>query len=163
MCYILATFCKSLTPIGWLVLVIGLLCVEPIYPQYSGVLGTCQALRYWFFDVLGSETVKMCLVQGHNAVPSVRLEPATRRSWVKHSTTDPSASSHQIMYIVVVHSSFFRLGAHHDFELTESSGSSPRYSSDGTSCTGIAAIMDYDYSPDKWSKCSNEDFSFLFR
>ena len=35
-----------------------ILCVEPIYPQYSGVLETCLALRYWFFEVLGSESVK---------------------------------------------------------------------------------------------------------
>ena len=35
-----------------------MLCVEPIYPQYSGVLETCLALRYWFFEVLGSESVK---------------------------------------------------------------------------------------------------------
>ena len=33
-------------------------CVEPIYPQYSGVLETCLALRYWFFEVLGSVSVK---------------------------------------------------------------------------------------------------------
>ena len=35
-----------------------ILCVEPIYPQYPGVLETCLALRYWFFEVLGSESVK---------------------------------------------------------------------------------------------------------
>ena len=34
-----------------------LLCVDPIYPQYSGVLETCVALGYWFFEVLGSESV----------------------------------------------------------------------------------------------------------
>ena len=34
-----------------------ILCVEPIHPQYSGVLETCLALRYWFFEVLGSESV----------------------------------------------------------------------------------------------------------
>ena len=35
--------------------------VEPIYPQYSGVLETCLALRYmyWFFEVLDSERVKI--------------------------------------------------------------------------------------------------------
>ena len=31
----------------------------------------------------------MCLAQGHNAVTLVRLEPATARSRVKHSTTEP--------------------------------------------------------------------------
>ena len=38
-------------------MVLEILCVEPIYPQYSGVLETCLALRYWFFEVLGSESV----------------------------------------------------------------------------------------------------------
>ena len=54
--YILATFGKGFTAMFWMVLEI--LCVEPIYPQYSGVLETCLALRYWFFEVLGSESVK---------------------------------------------------------------------------------------------------------
>ena len=40
-------------------MVLELLRVEPIYPQYSGVLETCVALRYWFFEVLGSESVNM--------------------------------------------------------------------------------------------------------
>ena len=35
----------------------GTLC-WPIYPQYSGVLQTGLALRYWFFEVLGSKSVK---------------------------------------------------------------------------------------------------------
>ena len=39
-------------------MVLEILCVEPIYPQYSGVLETCSALRYWFFEVLGSKSVK---------------------------------------------------------------------------------------------------------
>ena len=33
-----------------------------VYPQYSEVLETCLALRYWFFEVLkklGSESVNM--------------------------------------------------------------------------------------------------------
>ena len=34
----------------------------------------------------------MCLAQGHNAVPPVRLEPAIPRSKVKHSTTEPLGS-----------------------------------------------------------------------
>ena len=38
-------------------MVLKMLCVEPIYPQYSGVLESCLALRYWFFGVLGSESV----------------------------------------------------------------------------------------------------------
>ena len=40
-------------------MVLEILGVEPIYPQYSGVIETCLALRYWFFEVLGSESVKM--------------------------------------------------------------------------------------------------------
>ena len=39
-------------------MVLEILCVEPLNPQYSGVLETCLALRYWFFEVLGSESVK---------------------------------------------------------------------------------------------------------
>ena len=33
-----------------------------------------------------------CLAQGHNTVPLVRLEPATPRSQVKHSFTEPPHS-----------------------------------------------------------------------
>ena len=39
-------------------MVLEILCVESIYPKYPGVLETCLALRYWFFEVLGSESVK---------------------------------------------------------------------------------------------------------
>ena len=53
--YVLATFCERFIAIGWMVLEI--LCVEPIYLQYSGVFETCLALRYWFFEVLGSKSV----------------------------------------------------------------------------------------------------------
>ena len=53
--YILTTFCVSFTTKGRMVLEI--LYVELMYPQYSGVLKTCLALRYWFFVVLGSESV----------------------------------------------------------------------------------------------------------
>ena len=42
-----------------------ILCVEPIYPQYSGVLETCLALRYWFVEVLGSESVKRVIQDFH--------------------------------------------------------------------------------------------------
>ena len=37
----------------------------------------------------------MCLAQGHSAVPPVRLEPATPKSQVKHSTTEPPRSLHK--------------------------------------------------------------------
>ena len=30
------------------------------YHQYSGVLETCLALEYWFFEALGSESVNIC-------------------------------------------------------------------------------------------------------
>ena len=39
-------------------MVLEILCVEHIYPQFSGVVETCLALRYWFFEVLSSESVK---------------------------------------------------------------------------------------------------------
>ena len=39
-------------------MVLEILCVEPINPQYSGVLETCVTLRYCFFELLGSESVK---------------------------------------------------------------------------------------------------------
>ena len=48
-----------------MVLKIHVLCVEPTYPQYSGVLEACLALRcWWFFEVLGSVSVK-----GKNLLP----------------------------------------------------------------------------------------------
>ena len=40
-------------------MVLEILYVEPMYLQYSGILETCLALRYWFFEVLGSESVKI--------------------------------------------------------------------------------------------------------
>ena len=39
----------------------------------------------------------MCLAQGHNAVTPVRLEPATPRSQVKYSTTEPLRSQDGIL------------------------------------------------------------------
>ena len=53
-------YCESSTAIGLMVLEI--LFFEPIYPQYSGVLETCLALRHWFFEVLGSESVNVITV-----------------------------------------------------------------------------------------------------
>ena len=37
------------------------------------------------------------LAQGHNAVPPVRLKPATPRSWVKYSITETVRSSYSII------------------------------------------------------------------
>ena len=47
-------------------MVLEILRVEPIYPQYSGVLETCLAMRYWFFEVLGSESVKKDISEKHD-------------------------------------------------------------------------------------------------
>ena len=41
----------------------------------------------------------MCLAQGHNAVTLVRLKPATPRSRVKHSTTEPL---HSLLLLVLI-------------------------------------------------------------
>jgi hypothetical protein len=47
------------------------------------------------------------------------------------------------------------VGMDHDFN-----GSSPRYDSQGRTCTNIGGIMDYYQDPyNKWSTCSNEDFN----
>ena len=40
----------------------------------------------------------MCLAQGHNAVPPVRLEPATLQSQVKNFTTEPLRSLSLVEY-----------------------------------------------------------------
>ena len=40
----------------------------------------------------------MCLAQGHIAVTTVRLKPATTRSRVKHSTTEPLPSPYTYIY-----------------------------------------------------------------
>ena len=53
--FTLETFYESFTTNCWMILEI--IYGEPMYPQYSGVLQTCLALRYWFFEVLGSESV----------------------------------------------------------------------------------------------------------
>ena len=53
----------------------------------------------WVF--LGLTSTKlglMCLAQGHNTVTLVKLEPATPRSRVKYSTTEPLCSS--IMVVI---------------------------------------------------------------
>ena len=47
-------------------MVLEILSGEPIYPQYSGVLETCLALRYWFFEVLGSESVNIKIIKKLN-------------------------------------------------------------------------------------------------
>ena len=42
----------------------------------------------------------MCLAQGHNAVMLVRLKPATHRSQVKHSTTEPLPLTPSMLFFV---------------------------------------------------------------
>ena len=83
MFYILATFCESFTAIGWMVPVI--FCVEPIYPQYSWVLETCLALRYWFFEVLGSESFiageKYCRMLPSQHTESAHYQPTRETSF----------------------------------------------------------------------------------
>ena len=39
-------------------MVLEIFSVEPIYPQYSGVLETCLALRYWFLRCLAVKVLK---------------------------------------------------------------------------------------------------------
>ena len=48
--------------------------LNPYTLQYVGVLETCLALRYWFFEGLGSESVKMFL-QSHC------IEKETKLNW----------------------------------------------------------------------------------
>ena len=50
-------------------MVLEILCVEPIYPQYSGVLETCFGTEVLFLEVLGSESVKLLklLILKHNS------------------------------------------------------------------------------------------------
>ena len=46
----------------------------------------------WVEPVLSSLAEDKCLAQGQNTVPSVRLEPATPLSGVKHSSTESLCS-----------------------------------------------------------------------
>ena len=64
-------------------MVLEILCVEPINPQYSGVLETCVALRYWFFEVLGSESVNLSTVP--RVHPSCKRSRKFRVGWVDGS------------------------------------------------------------------------------
>ena len=75
-----------------------ILCVEPIYPQYSGVLSTCLTLRYWFFEVLGSESVniKTNVVGTQKTLPYKR--PKTYLEIDNHSFT---CLGHELMKSVV--------------------------------------------------------------
>ena len=49
-------------------MVLEILCYEPIYPQFSGVIETCLALGYWFFEVLCSESVIVCFTDRSKTV-----------------------------------------------------------------------------------------------
>ena len=46
-----------------------------------------------FLGLTSTKLGFMCLAQGHKAVTPMMLEPAARRSRVKHSTTEPLRSS----------------------------------------------------------------------
>ena len=48
----------------------------------------------------------------------------------------------------------------HDF--LQGNVSKTRYSNSGTLCTGVGGYMDYRENPNKWSKCSAEDFYRYF-
>ena len=54
-------------------MILEILCNEPIYTFYSGVLETCLALRYWFFEVLGSESVKAHLYTCNVVLNSIMM------------------------------------------------------------------------------------------
>ena len=63
-------------------------CVDSLRPsqQFSVMSG-----RVFLGRTSTKQRIK-CLAQGHITVPPVRLEPATPRSRVKHSTTEPPRS-----------------------------------------------------------------------
>ena len=78
----------------WFLSPFGLLGVYPGQTRYLFALRPSQQ----FFSRVGmslpglnqylKQRIK-CVPQEHNAVPTVRLEPATLQSRVKHSTTEP--------------------------------------------------------------------------
>ena len=51
----------------------------------------------------------MCHAEGHNAAPSVRLEPATLQSQVKHSTTETLCSRVSFVMLLLVYDIFIIL------------------------------------------------------
>ena len=51
-----------------------------------------------FLGLTSTKLGLMCLAQGHNTVTLVKLKPATPRSRVKYSTTEPLCSS--IMVVI---------------------------------------------------------------
>ena len=57
-------------------MVLEILCVEPICPQYSGVLETCLALRYWFLRCLAVKVLS-------------HLLPTVYETTLFHWTCDP--------------------------------------------------------------------------
>ena len=62
-----------------------------------------------FLGSTGTNQRIKCLAQAHNAVPPVRLEPATPQSRVKHSTTEPLPSSCKVTINMCLHSDLVRI------------------------------------------------------
>jgi len=61
---------------------------------------------------------------------------------------------------IIVHEIGHNLGMNHDFV---GRPGNMRRASNGASCTGIRAFMDYVGNPYQWSPCSNEDFNRYYR
>ena len=57
----------------------------------STILHSVMSGRVYLDWFITKQRIK-CLVQGHNTVPPVGLEPSTPRSLIKHSTTGHCAS-----------------------------------------------------------------------
>ena len=77
-------------------MVLELVCVEPIYPQYSGVLETCLALRYWFFEVLGSESVRTKFIISVSCEGPGRGEGETEANGEREEITGRSGGREEI-------------------------------------------------------------------
>ena len=53
----------------------------------------------WVEPVLSNEDIVSCSGQGHNTAPLVRLEPATLRSRVQHSTNLANGAPHMDIFM----------------------------------------------------------------
>ena len=75
-------------------------------PQ-SAAFQSCMDGSSWVEPLLSKHMIK-CLAEGHNTGSPVRLEPATHRSRVQHTTTEQLPSSSNGLSITI-----------HRFERTE--------------------------------------------